>query len=461
MDSDLRITLHFQKVNIRSRYSHYWLEVYDGQTEQQSNLIANYTFENGHTPESIYSRSSYMFVKLKFYCSYPTDRKLQPIELQKLEREQKWYNYEKQQELYERKLYQYNHPEGLHIQNVQAEKPWQEQPNQYIPPLSLSSLTYDEQQKQLYLFDKYQREKSFEFNQELAFQEQQLKQARIFCPFANYDDITMYAMIGNLKHPDLVVKNSFFVNNSMNGINSTSLHSLVQLNQTTISNNGQNGLTVHGGAGDISLYHCKLESNELNGVNITYAGGLKEFNYTQVNKNGLYGIFINYDVQQEMDNIFQNTTLNSSHISFNKYSGVYIGQYCNQSNITVNATLFKENNENGLLIESCKSAEAEDWFYLEPFERLSFKLNTYRRFYNRTYRYVHLNISWNQFDANRLNGLQINECQNMIGIITNNTFRNHRKGALLITANQSKISDSLIRNVSIKIQFNRFVNNSG
>ena len=49
----------------------------------------------------------------------------------------------------------------------------------------------------------------------------------------------------------------------------------------------------------------------------------------------------------------------------------------------------------------------------------------------------------------------------MIGIITNNTFKNHRKGALLITANNSKISDSLIRNVSIKIQFNRFVNNSG
>ncbi len=52
---DLRLTLHFSKVNIRSRFSRYWLEVYDGQTDQSS-LIANYTFEDGRTPESIYSR---------------------------------------------------------------------------------------------------------------------------------------------------------------------------------------------------------------------------------------------------------------------------------------------------------------------------------------------------------------------------------------------------------------------
>jgi len=173
------------------------------------------------------------------------------------------------------------------------------------------------------------------------------------------------------------------------------------------------------------------------------------------------GIYINYDVNQEMDNVFQNTTLNSSLISLNQYGGVYLSQYCNQSNITVNATHFQENNQNGLVIESCESAEAVDWFYLDPVEKMSFQANTYKRYYNKTIKYVHLNISWNEFDANRLNGLKIMHIQNMIGIITNNTFRNHRKGALLITANQSKLSDSLIRNVSIKIQFNRFINNSG
>jgi hypothetical protein len=285
----LRITLHFQKVNIRSRFSHYWLEVYDGQTEQPSQLIANYTFENGKTPEAIYSRSSYMFVKLKFYCSYPTNRQLQPIELAKLEREYKWNEYEQQQEIYERKLYQYNHPEGLHIQNMQADRPWQEKPDQYVAPLSLSALTFDEQQKQLYLFEKNQKEKSFKFNQDLKIQQQQLKQARIFCPYASYDDITMFAMIGQLKHPDLVIKDSYFVNNSMNGINSTSLHSLIQINETTLSGNGMDGLHVRGGAGDVSLYHSKIESNTLNGINITYAGGLKEFNYSTVSNNGLYG----------------------------------------------------------------------------------------------------------------------------------------------------------------------------
>ena len=99
----------------------------------------------------------------------------------------------------------------------------------------------------------------------------------------------MFAMIGQLKHPDLVIKNSYFVNNSMNGINSTSLHSLIQINETTLSGNGMDGLHVRGGAGDVSFYHSKVESNTLNGINITYAGGLKEFNYSTVSNNGLYG----------------------------------------------------------------------------------------------------------------------------------------------------------------------------
>ena len=37
-EPDLRVTLHFQKVNIRSRYSTYWLEVYDGQTDKSALL---------------------------------------------------------------------------------------------------------------------------------------------------------------------------------------------------------------------------------------------------------------------------------------------------------------------------------------------------------------------------------------------------------------------------------------
>lgn len=49
----------------------------------------------------------------------------------------------------------------------------------------------------------------------------------------------------------------------------------------------------------------------------------------------------------------------------------------------------------------------------------------------------------------------------MIGILTNNTFKSHNRGALLITANEERTTDTLIRNVSLKIQFNEFSNNSG
>lgn len=104
-DQALRITLHFQEVNIRSQFSKYWLEVYDGQTDQNP-LIANYTFEDGKTPESVYSRSNYMFVKIRFQCSYnETVRHMQPVELRRLEQMRKWDQFKKQQYIYEKNLY--------------------------------------------------------------------------------------------------------------------------------------------------------------------------------------------------------------------------------------------------------------------------------------------------------------------------------------------------------------------
>lgn len=65
------------------------------------------------------------------------------------------------------------------------------------------------------------------------------------------------------------------------------------------------------------------------------------------------------------------------------------------------------------------------------------------------------------FEANRLNGLKIDQIQNTIGIITNNTFVAHRKGALLITPTDLRVSDNLIRNVAMNITYNNFYNNSG
>ena len=272
----------------------------------------------------------------------------------------------------------------------------------------------------------------------------------------------MFAMIGDLKSPDLLVRQSNFEANYLNGVNATGLHSLIQLNETSISSNLMNGLQVHGGAGDVSLYHCSIQNNLMNGVNITYAGGLKELNYTTVKHNRLYGVYINYNVQQEMQNIFQNTTINSSLIESNVLGGAFLSSYCNQSNITINGSIFRNNLQDGLIIESCNSPDGVDWFYVEPYSRLGFKSNYIKLPYiNRTIRYAHVNISWNQFEANRLNGLKIVQIQNMIGIITNNTFSLHEKGALLITANSDKTSDSLIRNVSMKIQFNTFYANSG
>lgn len=53
------------------------------------------------------------------------------------------------------------------------------------------------------------------------------------------------------------------------------------------------------------------------------------------------------------------------------------------------------------------------------------------------------------------------QAQNIVGVITNNTFSEHQKGALLIAANQAISGDTLIRNLSLSILFNKFSSNSG
>lgn len=237
-----------------------------------------------------------------------------------------------------------------------AERPWEERKDEYVAPLSLSKLTFQDTQNALNEFELSQRKQAYEFNIQLEQEQQKLRQARVYCPFANFDDISMFAMIGHRKDPDLVVKDSAFVANAHNGLNATSLRSLVEVNGTRLDANQLNGMQIHAGAGDVSMNHCQVEENAQNGVNVTYAGGLKEFNYTSVSRNALFGIYVSYDVEQRMDNIFQNTTLNGSWIEENRLGGVFLGGYCNQSNITVNATSFVANRQDGLTIESCQSA---------------------------------------------------------------------------------------------------------
>jgi hypothetical protein len=254
-----------------------------------------------------------------------------------------------------------------------------------------------------------------------------------------------------------VLKQSHFENNAHNGINVTNLHSLVQINETSLRNNEMNGLHVQAGAGDVSLVHSNVEANSMNGVNITYAGGLKEFNYTRIHGNGLFGLWVSYDVRQEYDNLFQNTTLNSSTVEANHLGGVWLGAYCNQSNITVNASVIRRNHENGIVIEACRTPRPLN--LSTPGEFLDENSINYKQWWIARFNYTHLNVSWTLFDGNRLNGLKIDGCQSMVGLMTNNTFKNHERGALLITP--SRELDTIVRNVSINIQYNKFVNNSG
>lgn len=164
----MRITLHFQKTQIVSKYSTYWLEVYDGHTDKNP-LIANYTFENGKTPESIFSRSNYLFVKLRFQCNYPTDRRLQPVELGRLGFKKDWDVFNSQRYLYEKQLLRNNQPpirEDLYV-NERAERPWQEMPFHNVPPLFLSQLEPKDRANEQLKYERVQKEENIRFQNEV------------------------------------------------------------------------------------------------------------------------------------------------------------------------------------------------------------------------------------------------------------------------------------------------------
>lgn len=123
-----------------------------------------------------------MYVKLRFQCNYPTDRKLQPIEMQKLEFNKNWKIFGSQQNLYEKSLFEHNPPpnrENIYV-NDGAERPWQEMPYKNIPPLFMSQLNPREQQKQQFLFERVQKEEEIKFQNEVVIQLIQL------CGINNY-----------------------------------------------------------------------------------------------------------------------------------------------------------------------------------------------------------------------------------------------------------------------------------
>ncbi len=152
-----------------------------------------------------------MFVKIRFECEYDESvRHLQPIEIARLEQEERWKDYKEQQLLYEKYLYKYNQVDSRFDGRVSAEWPWHERQNEYVAPLSLAKLTFEDRQEVLEKFAENRKQKEMEFGIELERQRQQLARARVYCPFASFDEITMWAMVGKEKDPDLLVKDSVF-----------------------------------------------------------------------------------------------------------------------------------------------------------------------------------------------------------------------------------------------------------
>ena len=100
-----------------------------------------------------------------------------------MQQEEKWEQYKEQQHIYEKNLYKYNQPEVRFDTQRQAERPWEERVNEYVVPLSLHKLTFQDRQTALNEFEQNQKLKQAEFQLRLEQQQKQLTQARVSLTF--------------------------------------------------------------------------------------------------------------------------------------------------------------------------------------------------------------------------------------------------------------------------------------
>ena len=163
--------------------------------------------------------------------------------------------------------------------------------------------------------------------------------------------------------------------------------------------------------GDVHVNASNIGYNQDNGVNITYGGGWRIVNMTNINSN--FGNGLNVTINEtRVDNKtryarHQRTEVSRSDFILNDGIGVRVGNFCESSQIAINDSSFVQNNKAGVELESC--------FKIVPAA-------------NRT----NFTVAYNTFDGNYGHAIRIVPLVNAIGIISNNTFVNHPRHALLL-----------------------------
>ena len=109
---------------------------------------------------------------------------------------------------------------------------------------------------------------------------------------------------------------------------------------------------------------------------------------------------------------------------FNDGYGMRVGNCCRPGNIVVNDSLFMQNTWDGIEVESC--------FRVVPVNNVT-----------------NFTLANNTFDGNYGHGVRVNPMINMVGIMTNNTFKNHPRHTFLIDNTDDFIKEVVFREMKV------------
>ncbi|KAK6181325.1 hypothetical protein SNE40_009204 [Patella caerulea] len=227
-------------------------------------------------------------------------------------------------------------------------------------------------------------------------------------------------------------------NNTGYGVNVEDMRCKVFFNTTEISHNMYGaGIRVYGGAGEVTINNTLLEENSKCGVNITYAGGFQLINNSRIINNHGYGVITEYErLNRTRFESELRLQVVRTHFIGNEWIGLRIGNYCKGGNILVNESYFAYNMD-------------------EAIEYLSCNISTQTP--------TNFSVDLNEFDGNFRHGILIHPLINTVGIISNNTFKNHSIGALRIDNGYDLLISRWYRqfHVDYNIFENKFMENNG
>lgn len=183
----------------------------------------------------------------------------------------------------------------------------------------------------------------------------------------------------------------------------------MHVNSSVISDNTYGaGIRVYQGAGEVAINNTIVQRNVRCGINITYSGGYQLINKTKVIDNYGYGVITEYErLNKTRFNLGQKFEVVFSEFILNHWIAFRIGNYCRGGEILVNESRFDFNYDEAIEYLSCNVSIGNN----QP---------------------TNFSVAYTKFNGNIRHAILMSPLINTVGIISNNTIRNHSIGAIRV-----------------------------